>query len=99
GFLHLETQEQDNHSFGPQNAGWFYKPNGPNYIPSQEIDVISPTNGKVNWIAGAYYEYRAAPVPDNSTSVPPPYQPGAQPNLITVQAPSAVPGRVAAVFG
>ena len=70
GFYHVQAQSQSNISYGPQDAGWLYKPQGPDYLPSQEFDIISPTTGKLSWIAGAYYEYRYAPVPQNQLNFP-----------------------------
>jgi iron complex outermembrane receptor protein len=99
GFFHVQAQSQSNISYGPQDAGWLYKPQGPDYLPSQEIDIISPTDGKLSWIAGAYYEYRYAPVPQNQLSVGAPYQPNTPPTTDSVLAVSGATGRAAAVFG
>jgi iron complex outermembrane receptor protein len=99
GFFHVVAQSQSNNSYGPQNAGWLYKPQGPDSLPSEEIDIISPTTGKFSWIAGAYYEYRYAPVPQNNLPVGSPYQPNTAPTEDILQAVSGATGRAAAVFG
>ena len=98
-YWHVQAQGQSNISNGPQNAGWLYKPQGPDYLPAEEIDIISPTDGKLSWIAGAYGEYRYAPVPQSQLSVPAPYQPNALPTTYSVLAVSGATGRAMAVFG
>ncbi|HEY5255789.1 MAG TPA: TonB-dependent receptor [Acidobacteriaceae bacterium] len=99
GYFHMQAQSQSNISYGPQNAGWLYKPQGPDYLPSEEFDIISPTTGKLSWIAGAYYEYRYAPVPQSQLSVGAPYQPYTAPTTDSVLAVSGATGRAGAVFG
>lgn len=98
GYFHFQAQGQSNISDGPQDAGVLYKPQGPDYLPSQEFDIISPTTGKLSWIAGVYGEYRYAPVPQNQLSVGPPYQPNTAPTTDSVLAVSGATGRAVAVF-
>jgi iron complex outermembrane receptor protein len=98
GFVHIDINHQDNTSYGPQNAGWVYHEIGPNdnYM-SEEINVISPTTGKVNWIAGAFWNYRDTPVFLNAYTVTPQYQPNQLPIIdAMLQFPSV--NRIAAVF-
>ena len=99
GYFHMQAQSQSNISYGPQDAGWLYKPQGPDYLPSEEFDIISPTTGKLSWIAGAYFEYRYAPVPQSQLSVGAPYQPYTAPTTDSVLAVSGATGRAGAVFG
>lgn len=103
GFVHIDYNHQDNNSYGPQNAGWTYHEIGPNddYM-SEEINIISPTTGplysKINWIAGAFWNYRDTPVFLNVSTVTPPYQPNQLPVVRAIlQLPSV--NRIAAVFG
>jgi iron complex outermembrane receptor protein len=99
GFVHIDINHQDNISYGPQNAGWDYHEIGPNdnYM-SEEINIISPTTGKLNWIVGAFWDYRDTPVELNDANVDPPYQPYQLPSIQAVlQFPSV--NRIAAVFG
>ena len=99
GFVHIDINHQDNNSYGPQDAGWTYHEIGPNddYM-SEEVNIISPTTGKVNWIAGAFWNYRDTPVFLNSLSVSAPYQPNQLPSTEAfLQLPSV--NRIAAVFG
>ncbi len=99
GFVHIDINHQDNPSYGPWNAGWQYHEIGPNddYM-SEEINIISPTTGRTNWIAGAFWDYRDTPVFLSIPSVTAPYQPN---QLPAVEVLAAVPStnRIAAVFG
>jgi iron complex outermembrane receptor protein len=98
GFVHIDINHQDNNSYGPQNAGWTYHEIGPNdnYM-SEEINILSPTSGRLNWIAGAFWNYRDTPVFLNNLGVSAPYQPNQLPSTEAfIQAPSV--NRIAAVF-
>jgi iron complex outermembrane receptor protein len=99
GFVHIDINHQDNMSYGPQNAGHLYHEIGPNdnYM-SEEINIISPTTGKLNWIAGAYWNYRDTPVFTNALVVTAPYQPNQLPVVESFGASSTV-NRIAAIFG
>ncbi|HLK71355.1 MAG TPA: TonB-dependent receptor, partial [Steroidobacteraceae bacterium] len=99
GFVHIYINHQDNNSYAPWNAGWTYHEIGPNdnYM-SQEIDIISPTSGKTNWLVGGFWNYRDTPVFVDNFVVTPPYQPGQQPAVLASLAfPST--NRIAAIFG
>lgn len=99
GFVHIDINHQDNNSYAPWNAGWTYHEIGPNddYM-SEEVDILSPTTGKTNWIAGAFWNYRDTPVFLDVNSVTAPYQPNQLPAvLVSVAVPST--NRIAAVFG
>jgi len=99
GFVHIYINHQDNNSYAPWNAGWTYHEIGPNdnYM-SQEIDIISPTSGKTNWLAGAFWNYRDTPVFIDNFVVTAPYQPNQDPAVL---ASLAIPStnRIAAIFG
>jgi iron complex outermembrane recepter protein len=96
---HLTTLDDGGLSNGPENAGQIYHPNGPNNDePEEEINIISPTNGKVSWIAGLFWEYRDVPLPADETIVTAPYQPLQLP-LEYVAAGSGQVLRTGAVFG
>ncbi len=99
GFVHIDINHQDNNSFGPWNAGWTYHEIGPNdnYM-SEELNIISPTTGKTNWIAGAFWDYRDTPVFLTIPSVTAPHQPNQLPAVeVLVAVPST--NRIAALFG
>jgi iron complex outermembrane receptor protein len=99
GFVHIYINHQDNQSYGPQNAGWSYHEIGPNdnYM-SEEINLISPSTGKLTWIAGGFWNYRDTPVFLNNLNVVSPYQPGQLPSTeLFLQIPSV--NRIAAIFG
>jgi iron complex outermembrane receptor protein len=99
GFVHIDINHQDNMSYGPQDAGHLYHEIGPNdNYDSEEINIISPTTGKTNWIVGAFWNYRDTPVFTNALVVQPQFQPNQLPGIESFGASSTV-NRIAAVFG
>jgi iron complex outermembrane receptor protein len=99
GLVHIRINRENNLTYGPQNGGQFYDEIGPNddYM-SEELNFISPVNGRLDWIAGAYWNYRDTPVNLQQQLVPAPYQPGELPSALSYLATASV-NRMAAVFG
>ncbi len=99
GFQRLDVKLINWNSYGPANDGTVYHQLGPDddYY-SEEINLISPTTGKVNWIAGAFAFYRDTPVHRNQPVFFPPYAQSQNPfALVSIGIGSVA--RVAAVFG
>lgn len=98
GFVHLDSLNVVSESNGPQNAGTEEMNVGPNQdYMSQEFDVISPTTGKISWIAGGWWDYRSVPDYFDETAVSSPYQPNQLPSSQNYIQESATQ-RLAAVF-
>lgn len=99
GYQHFDIHNIAGQSRSAANAGDAYQEIGPHddYY-SEEINLISPTTGSVNWIAGAFWYYRKTPVLNTVYNVAPPYAPYQAPATV-VYVPYASVQRVAAVFG
>jgi iron complex outermembrane receptor protein len=98
GFQNVDISYIAWNSYAPANDGFHYHELGPDddYY-SEEIDLLSPTDGKVNWVAGAFWFYRNTPVNVLSETVRPPYAATASPAVasdITIGSGQ----RIAAVF-
>lgn len=95
--VHVNTN-YDN-SFSRLNAGSYYSTVGPNNNSyEQELDVISPAGGRVNWTAGAFGYYFRLPLGIQNQSVTSPYTPGAPPSTVLLYS-SVSTSRMAAIFG
>jgi iron complex outermembrane receptor protein len=98
GYQNIEATIEDNISYGPQNAGTF-NPSVPyDHYYTQELDVLSPTGGKVDWLAGASVFYRDTLVLSNQTNVGSPYLPNALPSSLKFGQSDTV-NRFEGVFG
>lgn len=99
GYQHFDVHNIGNQGRSAANAGDTYQEIGPddNYY-SEEINLISPTTGRLNWIAGAFWYYRNTPVLNTIYNVGPPYAAYQTPATV-VYVPYASVQRVAAVFG
>jgi len=99
GMVHIDIHRENNLTYGPQNGGHFYDRIGPNdnYL-SEEINLISPVAGPMNWIVGAYWNYRDTPVRLQQLIVAPPYQPNQLPSTAYFLDTASV-NRMAAAFG
>jgi iron complex outermembrane receptor protein len=96
---HADVNSNSQNSYGPLNGGDYYSTVGPHDNSyQQELDVISPSGGKVNWIAGAFGYYRRTPLGIQNQSVTSPYTPGAPPSTVLLYS-SISTTRMAAVFG
>ena len=99
GMVHLDLNHIESNSYGPQNAGSFIAPIGPNdNYYSEEFNVLSAPSGKLTWIAGSYWDYRSTPLTLTTQTVNTPYASGQLPSTETFIA-STTTSRVAAVFG
>lgn len=101
GYVRIDINHEANESYGPEDVGWEYHEIGPHDdYDSEEINIISPTTGKTNWIVGGFWAYRDTPVMTNVYTVPESeqWQPGAAPTTESYGASSTV-NRIAAVFG
>jgi iron complex outermembrane receptor protein len=99
GMAHADVNSNSQNSYGPLNGGDYYSTVGPrDNSYQQELDVISPSGGKVNWIAGAFGYYRRTPLGIQNQSVTSPYTPGAPPSTVLLYS-SISTTRMAAVFG
>lgn len=98
GIVNINDDTLTSNSDGPANAGWGQHDNGNVRWKSEEINLLSPTTGKVNWIVGGFYDYETNPSYITTLSVPPPYQPNALPSTLSIAQNSAA-GRVMAIFG
>ncbi|HEX4025862.1 MAG TPA: TonB-dependent receptor [Steroidobacteraceae bacterium] len=101
GHVWIDIDHIDNNSYGPQNAGEFYHliggGPGDNYY-SEQLEAISPTTGKFNWIAGGFWMYRDTPVFVNVQSVSAPYLPYTLPGVDVLAGSSAVE-RIMGLYG
>jgi len=99
GMLHVNLKHIESTGYGPGNAGEFIAPVGPNNNSySEEVNIISPTSGRLNWIVGGFWDYTSLPLDLSTTAVPAPYTAGALPTTAVYIADTANT-RVAAVFG
>ncbi|MGH7104889.1 MAG: TonB-dependent receptor, partial [Acetobacteraceae bacterium] len=99
GVVHVDVNENAENSFGPLNGGNYYSTVGPNNNAyEQELDVISPTGGKVNWVVGGFGYYYHLPLGIQNQTVTPPYTPGAPASTVLLYS-SVSTSRMAAVFG
>ena len=98
GYQHFDVHNIGG-SLSSANSGDAYQEIGPDddYY-SEELNIISPTGGKVDWIAGAFAYYRKTPVLNTIYGVAPPYAPYQAPATV-VYVPYASIARTAAVFG
>jgi iron complex outermembrane receptor protein len=69
GFNHIAWN-----SYGPYNAGYIWHELHNDQYFSEEVNLISPTTGKLNWIVGAFAFYRNTPVELANQIYVPPYQ-------------------------
>lgn len=99
GMVHMDINRITGNSFGPLNGGTAYTVEGPNdNYYSQEFNIISPSGGKVNWIVGAFADYRRSPLGLQNITVTPPYASGQLPSTDSVFA-SISTERMLAAFG
>src|SRR5665213_2523085 len=112
GAVRISQIDINNMSNSPWDAGTTYHWIGPDddYY-SQEFDLISPTTGplygKLNWVAGAYWNYRDTPTTgENYVVAPPALTPagtqspvGPQPSVVAFGPAISSSNRSAAVFG
>jgi iron complex outermembrane recepter protein len=99
GYQHFDIHNIGNQGRSAANAGDTYQEIGPDddYY-SEELNLLSPTNGKVNWIAGAFWYYRKTPVLNTIYNVGPPYGVYQAPATV-VYVPYASVQRLGALFG
>jgi len=99
GFTHIDIKHIDDDDETSVNSGITYHEIGPddNYY-SEELNLISPTTGKLNWLAGAFTYYRITPVFLNDYSFPPPYAQFETPSTVVTIANDSIE-RLGGVFG
>jgi iron complex outermembrane receptor protein len=83
----------------PINSGFGSGGVAPNPYYSQELDVISPTTWRVNYIAGAWWFYRATSQDNNSANYLPPYSVANPQVNTTITGPYTSVQRIAGLFG
>lgn len=99
GVAHVDVNWNSENSLGPLNAGNYYSTVGPNNNSyEQELDVISPTGGKLNWVVGAFGYYYSLPFGFQNQSVTSPYAAGVPPSTVLLYS-TVSTSRMAAVFG
>jgi iron complex outermembrane recepter protein len=99
GMVHFDITRISGNSFGPLNGGTAYTLEGPNdNYYSQEFNIISPAGGRVDWIVGAFADYRRSPLGLQNLTVTPPYSAGELPATDSVFA-SVSTERMLAAFG
>jgi iron complex outermembrane recepter protein len=77
GFQHDDIRENPDGDNTSANALFNYHLIGPdNNYESEEVSIISPTTGRLSWIAGATWFYRNTPVRQNFHIFAPPYAAG-----------------------
>lgn len=98
-------------SYSPYNDGTADNEAGPNDdYHSEQLELISPTNGNVNWLLGAFWFYRDTPVHRNDEKYSAPYDLPENSSVPYLYANGATPGaieyldfdsvqRIAAIYG
>jgi len=100
GFQHDDIRETQDQDASSANALYNYHLIGPdNNYYSQELNIISPDNSRLTWIAGGSWFYRNTPVRQNFYINNPPYPADGTPAFETQQLSIRVTQRTLGAFG